>query len=86
MYILQMQEQFKAVFREQNARIRKLERELGKAHAQTVTVVASICRDDLSGVRIDPSNKLSFCPGHLFFRIPVRMGLICISNAGTECA
>lgn len=35
---VQMQEQFKAVFREQNARIRKLERELGKAHAQTVTV------------------------------------------------
>ena len=31
---VQMQEQFKAVFREQNARIRKLERELGKAHAQ----------------------------------------------------
>ncbi len=35
---VQMQEQFKAVFREQNARIRKLEVELGKAHAQTVSV------------------------------------------------
>ena len=35
---VQMQEQFKAAFREQNARIRKLEEELGKAHAQTVNV------------------------------------------------
>lgn len=35
---VQMQEQFKATFREQNARIRKLEGELGKAHAQTVNV------------------------------------------------
>lgn len=35
---VQMQEQFQAVFREQNARIRKLEGELGKAHAQTVHV------------------------------------------------
>ena len=35
---MQMQEQFKATFREQNARIRKLEGELGKAHAQTVNV------------------------------------------------
>lgn len=35
---VQMQEQFKAVFRGQNARIRKLEEELGKAHAQTVNV------------------------------------------------
>ena len=35
---VQMQEQFKAVFRGQNARIRKLEKELGKAHAQTVNV------------------------------------------------
>ena len=35
---VQMQEQFKAAFREQNARIRKLEEELGKAHAQTVSV------------------------------------------------
>ena len=35
---VQMQEQFKAAFRRQNARIRKLEGELGKAHAQTVNV------------------------------------------------
>lgn len=35
---VQMQEQFKAAFRGQNARIRKLEEELGKAHAQTVSV------------------------------------------------
>lgn len=35
---VQMQEQFQAVFREQNARIRKLEGEPGKAHAQTVHV------------------------------------------------
>ena len=35
---VQMQEQFKAASREQNARIRKLEGELGKAHAQTVSV------------------------------------------------
>lgn len=35
---VQMQEQFKAAFRGQNARIRKLEAELGKAHAQTVSV------------------------------------------------
>ena len=35
---VQMQEQFKAASRRQNARIRKLEGELGKAHAQTVNV------------------------------------------------
>ena len=35
---VQMQEQFKAAFRGQNARIRKPEGELGKAHAQTVNV------------------------------------------------
>lgn len=35
---VQMQEQFKAAFRRQDARIRKLEGELGKAHAQTVSV------------------------------------------------
>lgn len=35
---VQMQEQFKAAFRRQDARIRKLEKELGKAHAQTVSV------------------------------------------------
>lgn len=35
---VQMQEQFKAAFREQNAIIRKLEDELGRAHAQTVSV------------------------------------------------
>ena len=35
---VQMQEQFRAAFRGQNARIRKLEEELGKAHAQTVSV------------------------------------------------
>ena len=35
---VRMQEQFKATFREQNARIRKLEYELGRAHAQTVSV------------------------------------------------
>ena len=35
---VQMQERFKAVFREQNSKIRKLEAELGKAHAQTVNV------------------------------------------------
>lgn len=35
---MQMQEQFKATFREQNARIRKLEYELSRAHAQTVSV------------------------------------------------
>lgn len=35
---VRMQEQFKATFREQNARIRKLEYELGRAHAETVSV------------------------------------------------
>ena len=35
---VQMQKQFKATFREQNASIRKLEYELGRAHAQTVSV------------------------------------------------
>ena len=35
---VQMQKQFKATFREQNARIRKLEYELGRARAQTVSV------------------------------------------------
>lgn len=35
---VQMQEQFRVAFRGQNARIRKLEEELGKAHAQTVSV------------------------------------------------
>ena len=35
---VRMQEQFKAVFREQNAKIRKLEDELRKAHAETVNV------------------------------------------------
>ncbi|MCM1025558.1 MAG: hypothetical protein NC432_03945 [Roseburia sp.] len=35
---VRMQEQFKAIFREQNAKIRRLEEELGKAHAQTVSV------------------------------------------------
>ncbi len=35
---MQMQEQFKAAFREQNASIRKLEEEPGKTHAQTVSV------------------------------------------------
>lgn len=35
---VQMQERFKAVFREQNSKICKLEAELGKAHAQTVNV------------------------------------------------
>lgn len=35
---VQMQEQFKAVFREQNTKIRKLETELGRSHAQTVNV------------------------------------------------
>ena len=35
---VRMQEQFKAVFREQNAKISSLEEELGKAHAQTVNV------------------------------------------------
>ena len=35
---VQMQEQSKAAFRRQDARIRKLEKELGKAHAQTVSV------------------------------------------------
>ena len=35
---VRMQEQFKAVFRMQNAKIRRLEEELGRAHAQTVSV------------------------------------------------
>lgn len=35
---VRMQEQFKAVFREQNAKIRRLEEELRKAHAETVDV------------------------------------------------
>lgn len=35
---VRMQEQFKATFREQNARIHKLEYDLGRAHAQTVSV------------------------------------------------
>ena len=35
---VRMQEQFKAAFREQNARIRKLEAEIVSAHAQTVSV------------------------------------------------
>ena len=35
---VQMQEQSKAALRRQDARIRKLEKELGKAHAQTVSV------------------------------------------------
>lgn len=35
---MQMQEQFKAVFREQNTKIHKLETELGRSHAQTVNV------------------------------------------------
>lgn len=35
---VRMQEQFKAAFREQNATIRRLEHELGRAHAQTVSV------------------------------------------------
>lgn len=35
---VRMQEQFKATFREQNARIRKLEYGLGRAHAETVSV------------------------------------------------
>ena len=35
---VRMQEQFKSVFREQNAKIRRLEEELGKAHAETVNV------------------------------------------------
>lgn len=35
---VQMQERFQAAFREQNARIRRLECELGRAHAQTVSV------------------------------------------------
>lgn len=35
---VQMQERFQATFREQNARIRRLECELGRAHAQTVSV------------------------------------------------
>ena len=35
---VQMKEQFQAVFHEQNAKIRRLEKELGEAHAQTVNV------------------------------------------------
>lgn len=35
---VQMREQFKTVFREQNAKIRRLEQELASAHAQTVSV------------------------------------------------
>lgn len=35
---VRIQEQSDAVFREQNARIKKLEHELGRAHAQTVSV------------------------------------------------
>ena len=35
---VRMQKQFQAIFREQNAKIRRLKEELGRAHAQTVSV------------------------------------------------